>query len=134
VISVLVAVGCMNQAKNKSYLLTMYNYDLAAFSMYNYACQVLTFNPSKVDMTEIGLIHLQTHEDVQWEPIAGDDYLINASDDEDGEQHGSSSTAPTNLFLRTVGKTGSTRTTKSKTVVGQRRTYGQPTSSSSSIQ
>ena len=112
----------------------MYNYDLAAFSMYNYACQVLTFNPSKVDMTEIGLIHLQTHEDVQWEPIAGDDYLINASDDEDGEQHGSSSTAPTNLFLRTVGKTGSTRTTKSKTVVGQRRTYGQPTSSSSSIQ
>jgi hypothetical protein len=101
VISVLVAVGCMNQAKNKSYLLTMYNYDLAAFSMYNYACQVLTFNPSKVDMTEIGLIHLQTHEDVQWEPIAGDDYLINASDDEDGEQHGSSSTAPTNLFLRT---------------------------------
>ena len=92
---------------------------------------MLTFEPnaSKVDRMEIGLMHLQTGEGVQWEPIAGDESMGNASDDEDGEVHGSSATAPTNLFLRTVGKT--TRNTTSKTtVVGQRRTCGRSTPSS----
>ena len=88
---------------------------------------------TKVDRMEIGLIHLRSHDDVQWLPIGGDELLINASDGEDGDDD-SSTRAPTNLFLRTVGKTGKTRTTNNKTAVGQRRTHGQSASSSSSIQ
>ena len=84
---------------------------------------------SEVDRFKLGQMHLQNNDDIKWEPIADDKYSINISDDETpGPSGPSSTTTPTNLFLRTMGR-GSARNNASKTVVGQRRASARATSS-----
>ena len=85
---------------------------------------------SEVDRANIGEIHLQASDDIEYEPIGDEKYGITISDDEAPGPSGqsSSSKAPTNMFLRTVGK-GSSRSSTSKTVVGQRRGHTRATSS-----